>query len=139
MRLNPVEGPASLFRPPSPSDSFSRYPLMHGMHQHGSQGSCPVHGHETGHHHGSPRDLPARSGRLPFEGIAPRTGPISDMRGVHSHHQRMRDEIYGINRVPLEVGRKQYFFKFRSISHAMVSVLLVEGVFIAGYNQFRIN
>ena len=77
---------------------------MHGMHQHNSQGTCPVHGHEPGHHHGSPRDHAARPGRLPFDGITPRAGPLSEYRGVHSHHQRMRDEIYGINRIPVEVS-----------------------------------
>eukprot|EP00795_Rhopilema_esculentum_P001174 gene1174-15533_t len=102
VRCNPIESPASLFRPPSPSDNFSRYQLAHGMHQHSGQGPCPVHGHESGHHHGSPRDHGSRPGRLPFEGITPRSGPLPDFRGIHSHHQRIRDEIYGMNRIPVE-------------------------------------
>ena len=104
IRPHSMESRGSLFRPPSPSDSLSRYQLMHGIHQHNSQGACPVHGHESGHHHGSPRDHAGRPGRLPFEGITARSAPLSEYRGMHPHHQRMRDEIYGINRLPFEVS-----------------------------------
>lgn len=100
-----MESPAGLFRPPSPSESLSRYQLMHGMHQHNSQGACPVHGHESGHHHGSPRDHAGRPGRLPFDGISPRSGPLPEYRGLHSHHQRIREEMYGMNRIPVEVSK----------------------------------
>ena len=104
-RCNPLEAPSSLFRPPSPSEGFSRYPLMHGIHQHNSQGPCPVHGHEAGHHqHGSPGDHAPRNSRIPFEGLAASSSNLSDFRGMHSHHQRMRDDLYSMNRLSLEVG-----------------------------------
>jgi len=102
IRSHPMESHGSLFRPPSPAENLSRYQLVHGLHQHNSQGACPVHGHESGHHHGSPRDHAGRPGRLPFDGMPPRSGPISEYRGIHPHHQRMRDELYSINRIPFE-------------------------------------
>ncbi len=74
--------------------------MMPGLHQHSSQVPCPVHGHEAGHHHGSPGDHGSRAGRLPFEG--PGVGG-SDFRGIHSHHARLRDEMYNMNRIPIEV------------------------------------
>eukprot|EP00794_Sanderia_malayensis_P018873 gene18873-20773_t len=96
-RCNPLDGPSSLFRPLSPTEGFSRYPMMPGVHQHSSQGPCPVHGHEAGHHHGSPGEHSSRGNRLPFDGLG-----SSDFRGMHPHHPRLRDEMYNMNRLPVE-------------------------------------
>ena len=93
----PRDNPTSVMRPPSPSD-LARYgpfaPQPRPVHQHnshGSQSSCPVHGHEGGHRH---EEHASRPPGLPFD-------PINHLpRDFHhgQHPARMREEMQYLHR-----------------------------------------
>ena len=101
------EAGSNLFRPPSPSETFSRYgPLPAGLHQHNSQTPCPVHGHEPGHRHGSPGDHSSRPPTLAFDHLgAPGGSNIPELRALHTHHQRLREDLYNAHRHSIEVRK----------------------------------
>ena len=104
--MNSMHYPAcdttAAMRPLSPTE-LSRYgpfvtPRQH-QHPHGTQSSCPVHGHEGGHQHDE------RSNRPPGIPFDPPNHVPRDFHNHRAQHPRLREELQFLHgRHPLEVS-----------------------------------